>query len=177
MEGVLADLRLLCEQKKPTFASCWGFQALARACGGRCIRDFDRAELGSIELTLTAAGSEDPLFGQLSNPFLGLTGHEDHVLELPPDAVLLASSPLVANQAFKLANSLVYCTQFHPELELTTFIERIAAYPQYVEKIAGTTVEVLAEDCLDAPQSRKLLSDFARLVANVAFPHPLPPTL
>ena len=166
LDGVLADLTLLSELKKPTFASCWGFQALARALGGRCIYDPDHAELGSIELRLTEQGRDDPLFGTIDNPFLGLAGHEDHVVELPPGAVLLASSEAVAHQAFKLVDAPIYCTQFHPELELRTFLERVAAYPQYVEKIAGTTVEEFSEQCQDAPKSRQLIRRFPEFVAN-----------
>jgi len=166
LDDVLADLRLLVELRTPTFASCWGFQALARALGGRCINDPAHAELGPIELTLTAAGRDDPLFGRLDSPLLGLAGHEDHVVELPPDAVLLASSELVTNQAFKLTDAPIYCTQFHPELSCATFLDRIAAYPQYVERIAGTTYEAFAARCRDTPQSRELLSRFAEVVAK-----------
>jgi hypothetical protein len=54
-------LRELYHRAKPTFASCWGFQAMARALGGRCIHDLRHAELGTIELTLTDAGVSDPL--------------------------------------------------------------------------------------------------------------------
>lgn len=166
LDRVLADLRLMCEQKKPTFASCWGFQALARALGGRCIHDPQHAELGTIELTLTDAGKRDSLFGKLDNPFFGLAGHEDHVVELPPNAELLASSATVANQAFKLTDAPIYCTQFHPELELATFMHRVRAYPQYVEKIAGTTFDAFAKRCQDAPQARGLMRNFAALVGQ-----------
>ena len=164
LDGVLADLRLLVATGKPTFASCWGFQALARALGGRCIHDPAHAELGTIELSLTDAGRDDPLFGQLKSPFLGLAGHEEHVIDLPPSAVLLASSAQVTNQAFKLSDAPIYCTQFHPELERSTFLERLAAYPQYVERIAGTTFAEFAKCCQDTPQSRGLLSRFSALV-------------
>ena len=160
LDGVLADLRFLCESRKPTFASCWGFQAIARALGGRCIHDPQRAELGTIDLHLTEAGADDPLFGELSRTFHGLAGHEDHVIELPPGAVLLASSDLVTNQAFKFANAPIYCTQFHPELDLNTFLERVAAYPQYVEKIAGTTLDNFAERCTDTPECRQVMRRF-----------------
>lgn len=166
LDRVLADLRLLPEQKKPTFASCWGFQALARALGGRCIHDPQHAELGTIELMLTDAGKSDPLFGKLDSPFFGLAGHEDHVVELPLGAELLASSATVAHQAFKLIDAPIYCTQFHPELELATFMQRVQAYPQYVERIAGTTFELFAERCQDTPQARGLMRNFADLVSQ-----------
>jgi len=121
---------------------------------------------GELGLTLTEAGRDDSLFGELSSPFLGLAGHEDHVVELPPGAILLASSAKVANQAFKLAEAPIYCTQFHPELDPSTFLQRLAAYPQYVEQIAGTTVDAFAQHCRDTPQSRQLLNRFAQFIAE-----------
>ncbi|MGI9428446.1 MAG: type 1 glutamine amidotransferase, partial [Bythopirellula sp.] len=65
LDDALNDLRLLSDLRQPTFASCWGFQAIARALGGRCIHDPPHAELGTIELQLTEAGATDPLFGEL----------------------------------------------------------------------------------------------------------------
>jgi len=166
LEKTLAGFRRLVEQRKPTFASCWGFQAIARALGGSCIHDPPRAELGTLELQLTDAGRGDPLFGGLEDSFLGIAGHEDHVITLPPSAVLLASSQLVRHQAFKIVDSPVYCTQFHPELDLQTFLDRVAAYPQYVERIAGTTIEKFAQRCRDTPDTRRLLQRFARMVVQ-----------
>jgi GMP synthase (glutamine-hydrolysing) len=167
LEQSLGDLRLLYDLEKPTFASCWGFQAMARAMGGRCIHDPNHAELGSIELQLTEAGRVDRLFGQLNMPFQGQAGHEDLVVELPPDAILLASSELVKNQAFKFTGAPIYCTQFHPELDRESFIRRLEAYPQYVERIAGTTVENFTKRCNDTPDTRRLLNRFAAFVTEL----------
>ena len=166
LQRTLAGLRRLYELRKPTFASCWGFQAFAQALGGRCIHDPAHAELGTVELHLTAAGRSDPLFGLLENPFWGQAGHEDHVVELPPKAVLLASSELVANQAFRLDDALIYCTQFHSELDRRSLLERIAAYPQYVQRIAGMTLQQFAEHCQDTPDTRQLLRRFVQLAVQ-----------
>ncbi len=164
LETTLADLRLLDEMQKPTFASCWGFQALARALGGRCIHDPKHAELGTIRLRLSEAGKRDPLFQTIGSEFLGQAGHEDHVVELPPGVTLLASSATVKNQAFKVDGAPIYCTQFHPELSRTALIDRVTAYPRYVERIAGITIEEFAAQCEEAAESRLLLKRFAELV-------------
>ena len=166
LDETLDGFRRLVELRKHTFASCWGFQAIARAMGGNCIYDPPRAELGTLDFHLTEAGRQDPLFGNLESPFVGLAGHEDHVVELPPGAVLLASSKLVAHQAFRFADAPIYCTQFHPELDLATFLERVRAYPQYVERIAGTSFENFAAGCRDSPKTRELLKRFFQLVAQ-----------
>jgi GMP synthase (glutamine-hydrolysing) len=166
LERTLAGLRVLYSLRKPTFASCWGFQALARAQGGRCIHDPAHAELGTIQLQLTPAGRDDPLFGELPEPFLAHAGHEDHVIELPPGAVLLASSPCVTQQAFKFANAPIYCTQFHPELDRQAFLERVAAYPRYVQQISGLSLEQFSSQCQETPEANELLRRFAKWIAE-----------
>ena len=113
---------------------------MARAMGGRCVNDLPNAEVGTIELRLTDVGRADPLFGQLPATFLGQAGHEDHVVALPTDAVLLASWGRVAEQAFRFADRPIYCTQFHPELDRAALIQRVQAYPEYVERSAGMAV-------------------------------------
>lgn len=164
---VLVRLRELCESGKPVFASCWGFQAIARALGGQCIHDPAHAELGTVSLRLTEAGQSDPLFGELPSTFLGHAGHQDHVVKLPPGAVLLASTGCVEQQAFRLADRPVYCTQYHPELTLDRFLERVRAYPQYVEKIAGVPYPEFADSCQETPDSNRLLKRFVELFAVV----------
>jgi GMP synthase (glutamine-hydrolysing) len=149
---------------RPTFASCWGFQAMARALGGECINDLPNAELGTIELTLTEAGRNDSVFGQLPVTFAGQAGHEDHVVALPPDAMLLASSPRVAEQAFRFVNRPIYCTQFHPELDRTTMLERVIAYPEYVERIARMPYDNFVHTVRETPEANSLLRLFVQHV-------------
>ena len=164
LDRTLASLRVLLELRKPTFASCWGFQAFARAAGGRCIHDPAHAELGTIELELTAGGDSDPLFGNLPARFSAQAGHEDHVVDLPPGATLLASSAQVTNQAFKFDDAPIYCTQFHPELDRTALIERLENYPRYVEQIAGMTVPEFVSQCQETRESNALLRQFVELI-------------
>ena len=60
LDRALDSLRLVYDFRKPTFASCWGFQAMARALGGKVVKDLDRAEIGTHSLYLTEAGLADP---------------------------------------------------------------------------------------------------------------------
>jgi GMP synthase (glutamine-hydrolysing) len=64
LERALDSMQEVFGLAKPTFASCWGFQAMARAMGGRCVNDLPNAEVGTIKLSLTRAGRDDPLFSQ-----------------------------------------------------------------------------------------------------------------
>jgi GMP synthase (glutamine-hydrolysing) len=164
LESALDALREVHSLARPTFASCWGFQAMARAMGGRCVNDLPNAEVGTIELRLTDAGRDDQLFGQLPATFLAQAGHEDHVVALPTDAVLLASSGRVAEQAFRFANRPIYCTQFHPELDRTALMERVRAYPEYVERSSGRPYDAFVAGLQETPEANTLLRRFVAMI-------------
>ncbi|MCI0493115.1 MAG: type 1 glutamine amidotransferase [Planctomycetes bacterium] len=164
LDRALESMRQIHNIAKPTFASCWGFQAMTRALGGRCVNDLPNAEIGTIELRLTEAGRADPLFGQLPPVFAGQAGHEDHVVVLPPDAMLLASSDRVPEQAFCFAGRPIYCTQFHPELDLSALSERVRAYPEYIERIASVSYDHFIACCHETPEANTLLKRFVEMV-------------
>jgi GMP synthase (glutamine-hydrolysing) len=147
---------------KPTFASCWGFQAMARAMGGQCINDLPNAEIGTIELQLTDAGRTDPVFGILPPVFDGHAGHEDHVIQLPRDTVLLASSSRVKEQAFRFVGRPIYCTQFHPELDRAAMLERVIAYPEYVARIARISYDDFIHSVHETREANGLLQSFVK---------------
>jgi len=160
LNEALETMRRLVDLAVPTFASCWGFQAVARALGGRVVTDLDRAEVGTHTLHLTAAGQTDPLFRQLGPTFLAQQGHQDIVDALPPSAVLLASSDRVECQAFRIADKPIYCTQFHPELDRQALLTRVRQYPQYVERIAGIPFAEFEPQCQETPATGLLLRHF-----------------
>lgn len=150
----------LYETKKPTFASCWGFQAMARALGGEVVTDHSRAEVGSIWLELTAEGETDPVFGPLGRRFQVQIGHEDIVTALPPQATLLASSDLVENEAFRLEGAPIYATQFHPEIDRRGLIDRLRSYPSYMPLAGAATVEELEAITPETPHTVGILTRF-----------------
>ncbi|MBA2116446.1 type 1 glutamine amidotransferase [Bremerella alba] len=160
MKHAMVSLQRLLESGKPTFASCWGFQSLARAAGGKVIHDLPHAELGTSLVTLTDAGKLDPIFSQLPESFEAYMGHEDRVIELPPGTTLLASTEAVAQQAFRFDGCPIYCTQFHPELTLPTLLSRVEAYPEYCERIAQVPFDVFRRQCQAAPHCETLLRLF-----------------
>ncbi|MCA9073448.1 MAG: type 1 glutamine amidotransferase [Planctomycetaceae bacterium] len=166
LRRALDVMRNLHERRQPTFASCWGFQAMARALGGRVIHDATMAEIGTHELTLTPAGHEDPIFGPLSDQFLGQMGHEDHVIELPPNATLLASTGQVTHQAYRLDDAPIYCTQFHPELNRSDLLRRLDAYPEYIRHLTGMSIEEFASTVKDASETEALLPRFVKHVLS-----------
>ena len=141
LESALDMMRELFESAKPTFASCWGFQAMARALGGEVVTDLQQAEVGTLWIQVSDEGKKDPVFSGLGNSFLAHMGHQDIVTRLPKDAVLLASSDKVENQAFRFRNKPIYCTQFHPEIDREGLLTRLRQYPEYVQKITGLSME------------------------------------
>ncbi|MEM9410647.1 MAG: type 1 glutamine amidotransferase [Planctomycetota bacterium] len=149
-EPAMALFRHLYESGKPTFASCWGFQALAQALGGTVVTDFDRAEVGTVELAMTECGLQDPVFGPLGNKFLVQIGHQDIVEVLPDSAKLLCSSSSVKHQAYTFEGKPIYATQYHPEMEKEDLIKRLSAYPEYVYSATGLSMEEFKATCQDA---------------------------
>jgi len=160
IDPILDCLREIHRTSKPTFASCWGFQAMARAMGGEVIKDMQRAELGTHWLHLTEAGHEDPIFAPLGEIFGAQMGHEDRVSQLPPDAIRLASTDLVDNQAYRFRDKPIYCTQFHPELNVTDLMGRVNQYPEYIHRICGMPPERFGELLEETLATEQLITRF-----------------
>ena len=168
LEPALDFFRELHRTGKPTFASCWGFQAFAKALGGDVVTDLKRAEVGTLELKLSDYSKSDPLFGPVFGPlgksFFAQMGHQDIVDTLPDGAELLCSSDKVTNHAFTFPGKPIYCTQFHPELEKDDLIKRLVAYPEYVQKITGMEMAKFIESCSETPETGSLLERFVQLI-------------
>ena len=160
LPAALEAMVTLYETKKPTFASCWGFQALARALGGEVVTDHSRAEVGTVWLELSAEGETDPVFGPLGKRFQVQIGHEDIVTALPPQATLLASSERVENEAFRLEGAPIYATQFHPEIDRRGLIDRLKAYPSYIHLAGAEDLEELEAMTPETPYTVGILTRF-----------------
>jgi len=165
LPAALEAMVSLHETSKPTFASCWGFQAMARAMGGEVVTDRSRAEVGATWVELTPAGVADPVFGPAGTSFQVMSGHEDIVTALPPTATLLASSRTVENQAFRFPDKPIYCTQFHPELDRAGLLTRIGKYPAYLRLAGATTHDELAELTPETPHMEGILQRFLKVAA------------
>ena len=164
LDRSLDVLRELVDRRQPTFASCWGFQAMARALGGTVVHDLDTAEVGTHQLFLTEAGCDDPVFRSLQAEFLAQVGHEDCVSTLPEGATGLAFSHRNAHQAYRLEQAPIYCTQFHPELTRDDLQLRVEAYPQYIERITGMTIDEFAATLDETPEAAGLLLRFVETI-------------
>ena len=159
LERALDSLRAVHASGKPTFASCWGFQGMARAMGGRVENVPEISEIGTYSLFLTYEGLRDPIFGPLGQEFRAQMGHEDHVVELPPRTTLLASSKRVPYQAYRFDDAPIYCTQFHPELRAKDLALRLSRYTRYEAYLDGTLPE-FHDSISDTPETERIIARF-----------------
>jgi GMP synthase-like glutamine amidotransferase len=70
--------------------------------------------VGALLVAKRDAADADPVFGPLPLTPDVMQFHHDEISELPTGATLLASSPVYANQAFRVGRH-VYGLQFHIE--------------------------------------------------------------
>jgi GMP synthase-like glutamine amidotransferase len=111
---VRALLREAVAAERPTLGICLGGQLLAVANGGRVERSPDGQEYGAQLVAKRTAAAQDPLFRPLPIAPDVIQWHVDAITRLPPGAIELASSPVCANQAFRLGR-LAWGLQFHIE--------------------------------------------------------------
>lgn len=121
------------ELERPFLGVCLGHQLLADALGGTCGPQRP-PEVGICDVTLTAAGLDDPVFGRMPRRTKALQWHSTKVAEAPEDAVVLAGSGVCSNQAMRVG-SLAYSMQYHVELEPDT-IAAWGAVPEYEAALA-----------------------------------------
>jgi GMP synthase (glutamine-hydrolysing) len=126
----------------PFLGACYGIGALGRHQGAVVDRRFGEP-VGSVQITLTEQGQQDPLLGGLPAKFDAFTGHKEAISHLPGHAVLLASSASCAVQAFRVGAN-VYATQFHAEMDAAGLCTRIDVY-----KHAGYFDPAEADDIKD----------------------------
>jgi GMP synthase (glutamine-hydrolysing) len=144
----------------PFLGACYGLGALARHQGASLGREYAEP-VGTVRVTLTEAGRQDPLLAGLPAEFDAFTGHKEAVSELPRHAVLLASSAACPVQAFRVGAN-VYATQFHPELDEVGVDTRVEAYKfaGYFDPSEAEEIRALARRS-DLSQPPAILRNFA----------------
>ena len=115
---------------------CLGVQLLAASLDAR-VYSAEQAEVGLLEVELTAEGRDDRLFAGFDERFVALQWHGD-TFDLPPGAVRLASSPLASNQAFRVGER-AYGVQFHLEVtgQMASEWGEIPAYRRSLHETLG----------------------------------------
>jgi len=142
----------------PMLGVCWGHQLLAEVLGGRV--EGGDYELGYTEITQT---TDDPLFRDIPSPFTAFATHSDHVVEMPPDATLLAKND-TGVQAFKQGRA--YAVQFHPEYDLRTAEAMIESKDLPAHDIQRALATCTAENVRKANVAKTIFRNFHDLVGT-----------
>jgi GMP synthase-like glutamine amidotransferase len=94
---------------------CMGHQAFAAAAGERVLEIIDKQEIGTVELSLTQQGQEDPLFTGIEHPQIKMIyGHNNSIEEKPRGFTRLGRTDRDPNSALRKDNVLTF--QGHPEI-------------------------------------------------------------
>ncbi|NBC85017.1 MAG: type 1 glutamine amidotransferase [Bacteroidetes bacterium] len=155
----------------PIFGVCWGHQLLAEVLGGR-------VEGGAYELGYTEVEQfhSDPFFEGVENPCTVFATHSDHVVEMPPEATVLARNE-ASIQSFRHEN--VFTTQFHPEYDLRTAKAMIESKDLPATDIQQALATCTAENVRKAQDVKRVFDNFLSYVAGVSDRAPIandPPT-
>jgi len=159
----LLDLmRSFADADRPILGICLGAQLLARAHGER-VYQHSLMERGFKPITATPAGADDPVMGSLGAERHIMQWHFD-TFDLPKDAVLLATSPDCANQAFRLGDS-QYGLQFHPEVSseiVRDWVARFRAEGASQDQVDEIGREMEAQIDRHLPEAAAFARDLAR---------------
>ena len=119
------------------FGICLGHQLLAEALGGR-VGPAATPEIGILEVELTDAGRDSPLFAGFENRAACLQWHGAEVTHAPDGAAVLAASPACRVQAMAVGGR-AFGIQYHLELTEATIPEwgDVPAYRSALEENLG----------------------------------------
>lgn len=162
--------RDLVDADRPVLGVCYGHQLLAHALGGRVERNPLGYEIGTITVSLTPEGENDPLLGRLDGrPLRFNSVHADAVTELPEGATILATNERTAVQAYSVGDR-VWGVQFHPEITkriMEMYLEerryRVVADAHRAGEDPEAAVEEVRRGIEETPQGSALLRAFILL--------------
>jgi GMP synthase (glutamine-hydrolysing) len=148
----------------PVLGVCYGHQLLAHALGGRVGPNPAGRQIGTVTTQLIGAAPNDPLLKHLPKTFDSQTSHLEVVLELPPGAERLATSPLDDNFSIRFADK-VWGVQFHPEFSGPVMTKYIKYRAEAIRQ-EGLEPEELLERVTDTNHAKTVLQRFTTLLTE-----------
>ena len=103
----------------PTLGICLGHQFLATRCGGVVAPNPLGQAFGLSSVGWLDAAADDPLMGGLLDVTPCVQFNDDIVVTVPPDATVLAQSPVGEVQALRFGPAM-WGVQWHPEVDVHT---------------------------------------------------------
>jgi GMP synthase-like glutamine amidotransferase len=117
----------------PVLGMCLGAQLLAVAAGGQ-VKPIGRMYVDWPRMSRLSSAQGDPLFGGLPEDLPVLEWHED-MIEPPPGAVELATTPGPGTALFRLSDRLAWGSQAHLEVTGEMLFETWLASPKDAAEI------------------------------------------
>lgn len=161
-----AWLREAAQAGFPLLGICYGHQLLAHALGGEVGDNPAGREMGTVELRLTAAADQDPLFAGLPASWRAQATHLQTVRRPPPGASVLAESAGDRCQAFRWGEC-AWGVQFHPEFGATHMRGYVLARGDAL-RAEGLDPSQLSRKIGATPQARRVLRRFVRRALQAA---------
>ncbi|MDX2428397.1 MAG: glutamine amidotransferase [Xanthomonadales bacterium] len=141
---------------------CYGHQLLAHALGGIAGPNPAGRQIGTVDLQLIDNVENDPLLGHLPKRFSAQASHAEAVLEMPPGAQRLATSPLDDNFAIRFAEN-AWGVQFHPEFSAPVVSDYIR-YRTDALREEGLNPEQLMANVTETEEAASVLRKFVKLL-------------
>jgi len=161
-EGCAEYLREAVAQQLPILGVCYGHQLLAHALGGQVGYNPSGRHAGTAHVTLTPAAASDALFGIFTDRVQVQVSHSQRVLDLPAEAVLLASCDKDPYHAFRVGEC-AWGVQFHPEFDAE--IARRYIEMRHATILAeGLDPDALIAQVMDTPHGKQVLTRFKTLL-------------
>lgn len=151
-------IRNAAEKGLPMVGICFGHQLLAMTFGGEAGFHPDGPEIGTMDIRLTDAASDDPIFSQTPCQFPGHATHYQCALSIPSGAALLATSDHEPHQAFRYGDH-VWGIQFHPEFDAETMRYYVVQQAEKIEEHGGS-VDGLLSNVKETPESTAVMVRF-----------------
>ncbi len=156
-------VRACMDASVPYLGVCYGHQILGRTLGAEVGRHPEGLQLGPVEMELTDAGLEDPLFEGLDSSFKALSGHADYVSELPSGCEHLATGGVTPMQGIR-CGAKTYGVQFHPEMDASILKFLWEARVEDWQARVSFDLEARVAAIHDTPQATQVLLNFVERI-------------